>query len=103
MSGRLRRLERPRTIERLVICPRVTHPAPAAPGAPAALPSTARRPSSPAALALLRAYRLKMLALPDTRPAVSPVPVAVVDQHLVPLALLLLLAASAAWCCTWLG
>ena len=102
LSGRMRRLERPRDIERLVICPRTTRPAPATPSAPAtAVRSAARRPPSPAALALLRAYRLKMLALPVTRPATRTMPMEMTDQHLVPLALLL--AASAAWCCTWLA
>jgi len=91
MPGRLRRQDPPRCVERLEICPR-------------SRPAAARaRSPSPAALALLRAYRAKTLALPTratTTPTPVPLPLAIADQHLVPLALLL--AAAAAWSCTWL-
>jgi len=113
LPARLRRHECPREVERLVICAR-PHDQPAAPAtqmapltkAPAtgvsALephPIRPRRTPSPAALALLHAYRMKVLALPATRQPQPAVLTALHDQYLLPIALLL--AATAAWLCTW--
>jgi len=98
LSGRMRRLEHPRQVERLVMCARETT---SPPRAQTPTRSATRRAPSPAALALLRAYRVKMLALPATPTPLRIMPAEMADQHLVPIALLL--AATAAWLCTWLG
>jgi serine/threonine protein kinase len=86
LSSRMRRRERAGIVERLEFCPR-GEPGGASRSGPSAW--TPRKTPSPAALALLRAYRTKMLALPEPPPRPSAVLTATTDDHLVPIALLI--------------